>query len=151
MADDLERAAQQMRVWLLGLGSLTLTQVDDLAPKMARAALVAARAGEVGEPTYDECREAYEAWRTSGKAMHQALLAIWRTLGEDRKHMSYGEDPRRVVDEVLAVRAAVPTVTAEQVDAAVRSVSSADGFEYDPDTVTFVCGVLTALRIEVRD
>lgn len=48
MPDDLdpvtavERVVGQMRLWLLGLGSLTLAQVDDLAPKMARAALVAA-------------------------------------------------------------------------------------------------------------
>ena len=37
-----EAGAERTRVWLLGLGTLTLAQVDDLAPQIARAALTAA-------------------------------------------------------------------------------------------------------------
>ncbi len=36
------RAASALRPWLLGLGTLSLGQVDDLAPKFARAAVAAA-------------------------------------------------------------------------------------------------------------
>jgi len=36
------KAVDAMRVWLTGLGTLTLSQVDDMAPKFADAALTAA-------------------------------------------------------------------------------------------------------------
>ena len=36
-----ERVADALRPWLLGLGTLTLGQVNDLAPEFARAALAA--------------------------------------------------------------------------------------------------------------
>jgi hypothetical protein len=36
-----ERVAGALRSWLLGLGTLTLSQVNDLAPKFARAAIAA--------------------------------------------------------------------------------------------------------------
>lgn len=46
---------------------------------------------------------AYESWRETGRAALRALLTIWRALGDydDRKHMTFGDDPQRVVDETL--------------------------------------------------
>jgi hypothetical protein len=72
-------------------------------PRIA-AALAAARDGEPEEPTREEYRGAYQDWQRHGRRLHDALLTIWRTLGEDRKYMTYGDDPQRVVDEYLAAQ-----------------------------------------------
>lgn len=52
--------------------------------------------------------------------------------------------------DAIAARPA-PVVSADAVERAVRAVSTEDGFEYDPDTVTFVAAVLAALGITVTD
>ncbi len=52
--------------------------------------------------TFQEVYEAYESWRDKGLAAYRALLTIWKSLGEDRKHMTFGDDPQVVVNEFLA-------------------------------------------------
>jgi len=53
------------------------------------------------EPTRDEYREAYETWREAGRAAHQALLTIWRSVTPDSEHSTFGTDPQVVVDAIL--------------------------------------------------
>jgi hypothetical protein len=50
----------------------------------------------------DEALHAYETWHVEGLRLHDALLSIWRGLGDDRKHMTFGTDPEVVVTEFFA-------------------------------------------------
>lgn len=56
------------------------------------------------EPSREEYREGYEAWRTEGRRMHAALLDIWRMAEPtDTSHLTYGDDPAVVVAAVRAL------------------------------------------------
>lgn len=51
-------------------------------------------------PSKVEYREAYEAWKKNGQALHTALLDIWRSITPDSEYGSFGDDPQEVVREV---------------------------------------------------
>ncbi|XBB66839.1 hypothetical protein ABFU82_22445 [Nocardioides sp. WV_118_6] len=57
----------------------------------------------VAEQTLNETRDAYERWKSEGRAMHRALLDLWRS-GGDREHMTFGggAEAAQVVTEALA-------------------------------------------------
>lgn len=91
----------------------------------------------------------------------EARLAGLRDLAADMReatrHRTANGYPVPLRTAVVMAHAALawfaarpaPVVSEEAVERAVRAVSTEDGFEYDPDTVTFVAAVLAAIGITV--
>lgn len=93
---DIQR--ESFGVTLLSAQVKTLREMLDQSRKAASDA----EGLSTDEPTRAELEEALEAWRANGKQMHAVLLDIWRSLDEDRKHMTFGLDPERVAKEFFA-------------------------------------------------
>ena len=89
-----------------------------------QTAFVAGRVSRDAEVA--ELREAYESWKSSGRAMHSALLEIWHSVTAwDTSDMTFGDDPQSVVK---AVRESVSAEVAElkaKIAAAVARLNAA--------------------------
>lgn len=66
---------------------------------------LALRRTAVQEPTSEGYREAYETWKAEGQRQHAALLEIWHmTEPGDTSHLTFGDNPQRVVDAVRSAQ-----------------------------------------------
>lgn len=103
---------------------LSSVQAANFIERELRDGFVAGRVSRDAEVA--ELREAYENWKSSGQAMHAALLEIWHSVTAwDTSDMTFGDDPQSVVK---AVRESVSAEVAElkaKIAAAVARLNAA--------------------------
>lgn len=93
-----QRGPQVALWWYRGSGATTEDLVRDHGP------LTVVYVPGDDEPTVADLWEGYEVGHTQRQRLHSALLTIWRGLASDREHVTYGDDPQVVVDEVFQRR-----------------------------------------------